>query len=407
MRLTAATIRTLTLPGGVRDKVFFDEDIPGFGLRLRASGVKTWLVQYAIGGRTRRLSLGSPGTLDPGKAREIAKDMLAQIRLGRDPAREKQRERAQAADTVGALLPRFLERQRARIKPRSLVETIRHLEKHARPLHAIPIAKLDRRAIAIRLSEINATHGPSAANRVRTSVSAFCSWAAREGYIDSNPCTFTNKAIEGGPRKRLLNDEELAAIWNSLPDDQYGTILKLLLLLGLRRDEIASLRWSEVDLVRGFVTLPPDRTKNRREHVVPLPEPALALLAAQARRNEPDGTPRDLIFGSRATRGFCNWHKAKLALDQRIASMRGRSLDHWTPHDFRRVVSTTMHERLGVPPHIVEVILNHVNGHKAGVAAVYNRATYENEKRIALNRWAEYLLAVVEGCERTVVPLRA
>jgi hypothetical protein len=217
MRLTAATIRTLTLPEGVCDRVFFDEDIPGFGLRLRASGVKTWLVQYAIGGRTRRLSLGSPGTLDPGKAREIAKDMLAQVRLGRDPAREKQRERAQAADTVGALLPRFLERQRARIKPRSLVETIRHLEKHARPLHAIPIAKLDRRAIAVRLSEITATHGPSAANRVRTSVSAFCSWAAREGYIDSNPCTFTNKAIEGGPRKRLLNDEELSAIWNFAP----------------------------------------------------------------------------------------------------------------------------------------------------------------------------------------------
>jgi hypothetical protein len=145
MRLTAATIRRLALPEGVRDKVFFDEDIPGFGLRLRAAGAKTWLVQYGLGNKTRRMSLGAPGTLDPSKARAIAKDILARVRLGQDPASEKQRHRAQAADTVGALLPRFIERQRARIKPRSLVETIRHLEKHARPLHAVSIAKLDRR----------------------------------------------------------------------------------------------------------------------------------------------------------------------------------------------------------------------------------------------------------------------
>jgi integrase len=239
-------------------------------------------------------------------------------------------------------------------------------------------------------------------------LSAFCSWAAREGYIDSNPCAFTNKALEAGPRTRLLNDEEITAIWNSLLEDQYGTVLKLLLLLGLRRDEIASLRWSEVNLDAATITLPPERTKNRREHVVPLSEPARALLAAQPRRSERDGTVRDLIFGTMAARGFQNWHKCKVALDQRIsAAQDGRPLDSWVPHDFRRLASTTMHERLGVPPHIVEAILGHADGHKRGVAGVYNRATYENEKRVALNRWADYLLAVVEGCERTIVPLRA
>src|SRR5262245_46366369 len=119
MRLTAASIRTLTLPGSARDQVFFDEDVPGFGLRLRATGAKTWLVQYAIHGRTRRISSGSPSVLDPGRAREAAKDILARVRLGQDPASQKQRERTQAADTMAALLPRFLERQRRRIKPRS------------------------------------------------------------------------------------------------------------------------------------------------------------------------------------------------------------------------------------------------------------------------------------------------
>ena len=91
MRLTATNIRNLTLPPGKADHVFFDDDLPGFGLRVRASGWQTWMVQYAIAGKTRRMALGSPALLDPGKARETAKDLLAQVRLGRDPAGEKAR----------------------------------------------------------------------------------------------------------------------------------------------------------------------------------------------------------------------------------------------------------------------------------------------------------------------------
>src|SRR5262245_34377203 len=116
MRLTATTIRTLKLPKGISDKVFFDADLPGFGLRVRDSGVQAWLVQYALPRNathrrgTRRITRGSPATLDPGKAREAAKRVLAEVRLGKDPASDKQTARAQSANTVGALLPRFLER---------------------------------------------------------------------------------------------------------------------------------------------------------------------------------------------------------------------------------------------------------------------------------------------------------
>src|SRR5262249_31876992 len=148
---TAASIRALKLPPGVADKVFFDEDLPGFGLRVRASGVHSWMVQYAIAGRTRRMVLGLLTALDPGKARTTAKDLLAEARLGHDPAAEKDRARAAAAETFGALLPRFLERQRTRLKPRSYVETERHLTKHAKPLHGSPIEAVTRRAIAGRL----------------------------------------------------------------------------------------------------------------------------------------------------------------------------------------------------------------------------------------------------------------
>jgi integrase len=405
-RLTATTIRTLVLPPGKADHVFFDSDLPGFGLRMRATGAKTWMVQYAIAGKTRRMVLGSPAVLDPGKAREAAKDLLATVRLGRDPAAEKAVTRAKAAETFGALLPRFLERQRARLKPRSLEETARHLVAHAKPLHGRPLEAIDRRAIATRLAEISKASGPAASNRVRSSLSAFFSWAAREGYVESNPVAYTNKAIENGSRERVLADNELAAIWHSLRDDQYGAIIRVLTLTGARRDEIASLHWDEVDFDAATITLPPARTKNRREHVIPLSESVLAILATQPHRTQPDGTPRELVFGN-GQGGYQDWSGSKVDVDVRIAAARkGRALD-WTLHDFRRSLSTALHERFGVSPHVIEATLGHVGGHKAGVAGIYNKALYLDERRRALQRWADHIEQLVSGKKpSTIVKLR-
>jgi integrase len=407
MRLTAQTVRTVVLPAGVTDKVFFDRDLPGFGLRVRATGAKTWMIQYAIAGRTRRMMLGSTSVLDPGKARGNAKDLLAKVRLGGDPAGEKVEARARVGETVGALLPRFLERQRARLKPRSWQEVDRHLTAHAKPLHGYPITTIDRRAIATRLAEIEKASGPAASNRVRTSLSAFFSWAAREGYIDANPAAFTNKAVENGSRERVLADDELAAVWHGAGGDQYGAIVKLLMLTGARRDEIASLRWSEVDLDAATITLPPARTKNRREHVTPLSDQALAILGAQPHRIEVDGTERDHVFGYGRGRGWQGWSGSKADLDACIASARkGRGLE-WRLHDFRRSLSTALHERFGVPPHVVEAILGHV-GHKSGTAGVYNKALYLDDRRRALEHWGEHIVALASGktADAKVVKLR-
>ena len=150
MRLNAATIRKIKLPPGVIDKVYFDEDMPGFGLRVRASGVHSWMVQYAIAGHTRRIVLGLLTALDPGKARGIAQTLLAKVRLGHDPAAEREHARARALETFAALLPRFLERQKAKQKPRSYEETERHLTKHCKAFHRRPVEGLDRRTIGAR-----------------------------------------------------------------------------------------------------------------------------------------------------------------------------------------------------------------------------------------------------------------
>jgi integrase len=404
---TAAGIRALlarlgSLPTGY-DKTHFDSDLPGYGLRVRGSGVHSLMVQYAIAGQSRRVVIGKFGSIDPGKAHSTGKDLLAQVRLGRDPAAEKVHARTRAAETFGALLPRFLERQKAKQKPRSYEETERHLMKHAKALHGWPVVNLDRRTIGARLAEIEKGNGPAAANRVRASLSAYFTWLAREGYAEANPVAFTNKAVENGARGHVPSDAELRSIWLSLPDgppevpDHYTAILKLLLLTGARRDEIGGLRWSEVDIDDATITLPSSRTKSRHEHIIPLSKSALKILAAQPRRTNLDGTPRDHVFGIGLDRGYSGWSKSKAEIDARVAEA-GHEVENWTLHDFRRSLSTALHgKRFKVPPHIVEVTLGHVSGHKAGPAGTYNKAIYLDERRDALERWGAHVISIVSG----------
>ena len=211
------------------------------------------MVQYAIAGRTRRMMLGSTAVLDPGKARDPPRTCLprcasAVIRLAR-----RSMARARAGETFGALLPRFLERQRARLKPRSFEETNCHLTVHAKPLHSYPISTIDRRAIAARLAELAKASGPAASNRVRTSLSAFFSWAAREGYVERQSGRVHQQGESRTDRASACwTDVELAAIWRAAGDEPVtASIVRLLMCAsGARRDEIASLRWSEVDARR-------------------------------------------------------------------------------------------------------------------------------------------------------------
>jgi integrase len=391
MRLTASTIKTLTLPEGKDDYIHFDERLPGFGWRMRATGVGGFVYQYAIAGKTRKYTIGK---VDPGKAFDTAKDLHAQVRLGRDPVFEKKQTRIRAAETMGAILPRYIAHQRGRLRHNSFIVTTRYLEDYARPLHAFPIAALDRRTIATLLLAIADQRGGRTSNRVRSCLCAFSAWAVREGLIAHNEAAHTNKATENGPRERVLTGDELRTIWHALEDDTFGAMVKLLMLTACRRDEINLLNWSEVNLGAKQITLPPPRTKNNQWHVAPLSEPALEILRAQRQ-----GQGR--VFSNNA-RGFGGWGYSKSTLDARIMVREGKPLAHWVFHDFRRSASTWLHEH-GVAPHICEAILGHV-GHKSGVAGVYNKAQYLDEKRRALEKWADF---ITEKPADKVVALRA
>jgi integrase len=257
---------------------------------------------------------------------------------------------------------------------------------------------IGRADLARWLAAMAQDKGAITANRARTSMSAAFSWAMREGLVDQNPVVGTNKAAEERPRERVLSLDELRLIWRATegPGD-YNTIVRLLLLTGQRREEVAGMRWSELDLDRAQWLLPSERTKNRRPHIVPLSAPALELLQVHPQR-----VGRELVFGEGAG-GYSGWSRAKERLDARLARLRQGSAGDpdgsqapWTLHDLRRSFATHASEELAVAPHVIEAVLNHVSGYKSGVAGVYNRATYLREKTDAMQRWAEFVVKAGE-----------
>jgi integrase len=387
MKLTKANISRVTVPRGKSEIIVFDDDVPGWGLRVRAGGSASWVFQYRQGSKQRRLTLGSATAISAQNARERASEIHARVRLGEDPAGQKIESRTRAVETFGSVLRPYLVHKKAGLKPRTYEEVERHLLMHAKRLHGLLLTTTDRRTAAALLADLAANNGPNLANSVRASLSAFFSWAMREGLAEANPIIGTNRAVTKGARDRALANSELHSIWAALGDNDYSNIVRLLALTGQRRDEIGGLRWQEVDFDKAVISLPAERTKNSRPHDIPLSPAALSILKHQTRFAD-----RECVFGSGAD-GYRGWSNNKVMLDARIAG--NGAIPAWRLHDLRRTVSTRMHDDLRIPPHIVEAVLNHVSGHRAGVAGVYNRATYDKEKAVALNRWAKHLLAIV------------
>jgi integrase len=401
MKLTAAAIGGLKLPPGKSEIIVFDSGVRGFGVRLRAGGNRSFVYQYKLGSKGRRITIGSVSALDFGTARETAKDLYAQVRLGRDPAGEKQHARVKAGETFEATVAQYLEHARGALRPRSYEDVERHLSKHAKSLHRLQLEKISKRDIASCIAAVRTKAGPVAGNRARTSLSGLFSWAMSEGLVESNPVVGTTR-VEEKSRERVLSLDELRVIWNALPESDYGWIMKLLALTGARAGEIAGLRRDE--LRDAAILLPGTRTKNHREHLIPLSKPASAIIAAALEQR--GDSKRNLVFGQGAG-PFSGWSNCKETLDARITKMAGKPLAPWRVHDLRRSFSTHA-AAIGIQPHIVEVILGHVStGPRSGVQGIYNRHAYEPEQKTALDRWAEYLTAVVEGRHSNVTSLRS
>jgi len=401
MKLDRSTAASLTLPPGKSELFIWDDDLPGFGVRLRGNGAR-WTVQYRVGLQQRRESLGDIRKVAIETARKLARQRFSQAELGVDQAAEKAKAKADAkvqSLTFEVVARRYLAAKRGAVRNATYVQAEHHLLKLWAPFGRRPIASIERADVASRLHEIVAEsakspralrakeghRGRTAAARARGNLSALFTWAMKEGMVEINPTIATNDPAVGIlPRDRVLTDRELAAVWRACEDNDFGRIVKLLILSGCRREEIGGLRWRELELETGAMTIPGERTKNAKAHSLILPSIAVDIL-----RSAPVRAGRDFVFGGSGG-SFSAWSYATLALNTRIAA-QGNPLPHWVLHDLRRTMRTGM-GRLGVAPHIAERAVNHIKG---GVEAIYDRHRYEAEIKAALALWADHVSAIV------------
>ena len=406
MNLTVKIVSALTaLPAGKGDHIEWDDELKGFGLRLRlgAGGQvkRNWIAQYRVSGATRRMLLGSAVVLNADEARKAAKKVLARVALGEDPAADRADRRDKDQLTVSDAVKEYLLDKKSKVRARTLVEVTRYLTgRYFRPLLSKPLDQVSRKDVAARLMVIARESGSVTAVRARAAAGAFFSWSMTMGLIENNPVIGSYQPKASSGRSRVLVEDkergrpdELGAIWRACGDDHYGKIVKLLILSGCRRQEVGGMAFSELNREKGTWIIPEARTKNGHEHTLPLPPAAWKIIDAV-----PEMATRDQLFGVHSEKGFAEWGDGKLKLDKRL----GDGVAPWVLHEIRRSVATGM-ANLGVQPHVVEAILNHQSGHKAGVAGVYNKSSYQPEMKAALAMWADYVRSLVEASERKVL----
>jgi integrase len=392
-----AELTRLAKANNTEDEIHFDDTLKGFGLRLRRGADDrlsgSYVVQYRINGRTRRMKVGAIEKLGTDEARKKARKILAEVELGGDPAADKSDKRARAAHRMLSVAEQYLEAKKQTLRRSSYKVARLYLtgDAYFKPLHTMPVSEIELEHVAACLRQITKKVSSHTAAAARTALSTMFTWAMGEGLMGprpANPVVGTNAPAESEPRDRVLEDAELAAIWKACADDEHGRIVKLLALTGCRRDEIGRMRWAEIDFDTGTLSLPAERVKNKHQHRLPLSDMAVDIIKATLRR-----LGREHVFGGHRGGerggGFSDWTRQKHALDERSGVSR------WVLHDLRRTAATRMAD-LGVQPHVIEEALNHRSGHRRGVAGTYNRSTYEPEVRAALAKWADHLSEIVD-----------
>jgi integrase len=404
LKLDPETVANLELLPDQAEQFFWDTNVSGFALRLRKGGHRTWIIQYRYQGRTRRMVIGDAAKVRTAQAREQARKELAKAELGADPAADRRKRREKDAMILRAVIADYLDHKTG-IKPASM-RSLRHfllgpcggrarqqgLEPFLKPLLARPIDTITRRDISMRLLQVSKKPGAASALGLNAALSSLFSWAMQMGLVEHSPVVNSFRPPKPPTRDRALSGEELAAVWRALDGVQgdYAAIVKLLICTGGRRQEIGGMKQSEVSPDMTSWTLPATRSKNHKEHKLPLTPLMVGII-----KSVPMREGNDYFFGKK---GFTVWSNCKKALDEQL------NLEPWTHHDLRRSVATGMND-IGIAPHIVEEILNHQSGHRRGPAGIYNRSVYANEVAAALARWSEHVAAITEGRASKVIPM--
>lgn len=391
-----------------------DAGQPGLYLVVQPSGSMSWAFRYRHAGRPRKMTigpfvLGEDATFTLAKARESAQEASRIVSDGRDPAEVREQEKAQTqepepvkVDRVEDVLDEFVKRHvKKKNRESTQKNTEAFIDKRIRPeWKDRDIRSITKRDVVKLLDDIADDGAPESAARVRAILSKFFNWAVDRDIVDASPVPKGSTAKQGASRERVLTDEEVRLVWLACEKVgwPFGPFVKLLILTAQRRNEVAHAVTSEFQLGGNnqLWTIPPERSKNGREHLVPLSSVVLEVISGIA------GVGETYLLSTTGETPISGFSKAKkvidaemLALAQKHAVASGLNpddvkLEGWTLHDLRRTAASGM-ARLGVPVHVIEAVLNHQSGTIKGVAKIYNRYEYLDEKRRALADWAEHV----------------
>jgi integrase len=405
-KLSQLAVQNINPPAHGRIEIW-DALLPGFGLRVSAAGGRSYFVMCRTGTgatrRQRRIKIGNAGLMDLAEARAKARDLLRRVDEGEDLA-----PRDETPDLFRAFVLDYLARRRPNLRAGTYREYERLLLRNAVPRwDDMRVGEIKQRHVADLLDDMVRRDAAVSANRLFAVLQHVFKHAVTRGLIAASPIASLDKPTRETSRERFLSDEELRWFWSACEQVgwPFGYIFRLQTLTAQRGGQLRSMEWGEISLPARTWTISGAKMKNKRPHIIHLSDPAADLLREINATAGKTAALKDaeLVFTMDGKHALSGFSKAKRRIDRLMAQQAGRAIPNWTLHDLRRTCVNGL-AQMGFSPHVCDKVLSHTQGTIAGVAAVYNRYEYLEERKAALCAWARRIETIIRR-DTNVLPL--
>lgn len=406
-KLTDRFLASFKPAPGKKDRLVFDTECRGLGVRATVSGTRTFIVQWTDPAtlQKRREPLGVWGGITIDQAREAARIRLGEVAKGNDPRAEREAkkqaaalDKAEARLTLGALVNDWATLHLSGRRPRYRVEAVRAIKYAFSDYLNRPAGRITRADAVHVLDQVVKANTPAIAGRTLAYCRACYSWAQKRDKVPGNPFSGLPIPTASQARERVLTDEELGRVWNAATTmgEPWGPLFRVLLLSLARREEVAGMRWSELSADLSVWTIPGNRMKRGQPHVVALPAAAREALETVTRVNG-----QDLVFSTTGKTPVSGFTKSKAALD------KAAGVSDWRLHDMRRTGVSAL-AAMAFDAIVADMLLAHQPAKLSSVARVYQRHDFSAERKTALEAWVAHVVRCGQAGTDSgnVVPLR-